>query len=132
MSSFNVFTEVLTGTPGQISPIPGKESIMAVNKAGGYTFKVSDEDYILRCLILGTNKNTYYATSREMTKECIEFLTQMIKDGKGSILVDTIKKVYEDGRAPKQDPTLMALALVSSCEELETRKIPVGSTLHRH
>ena len=122
MSSFNVFTDVLTATTGQMAPIPGKETIMALNKAGGYTFKVSDEDYILRCLILGTNKNTYYASAREMTTECIEYLKQMIKDGKGSILVDTIKKVYEDGRAPKQDPTLMALALASSCEDLETRK----------
>jgi 60 kDa SS-A/Ro ribonucleoprotein len=122
MSSFNVFTEVLTGTTGQMAPIPGKESIMAPNKEGGYTFIVSDEDYILRCLILGTNKNTYYATAREMTTECIDFLKQKIKDGKGTILVNTIKKVYEDGRAPKQDPTLMALALASSCEDLETRK----------
>jgi 60 kDa SS-A/Ro ribonucleoprotein len=128
MSSYSVLSDVLAGSTdaspitGQMAPIPGKESIMALNKAGGYTFKVSDEDYILRCLILGTNKNTYYSTAREMTAECIDFLKQMIKDGKGSLLVDTIKKVYEDGRAPKQDPTLMALALASSCEDLDTRK----------
>ena len=125
MSSFTVLSDVLSGSApitGQMAPIPGKESIMALNKAGGYTYTVSDEDYILRCLILGTNKNTYYATAREMTAECIDFLKQMIKDGKGSLLVDTIKKVYEDGRAPKQDPTLMALALASSCEDLDTRK----------
>jgi len=122
MSNYSVFSSVITNMSGQMAPIPGKEAVMHQNKAGGYTFHVSDEDYVLRCLILGTNKNTYYSTAREMTVECIDFLKKMIADGKGQIIVDTIDKVYEDGRAPKQDPTLMALAIASSCEDLETRK----------
>ena len=121
MSNYSIFSEVINKS-GQMAPIPGKEVIMHQNKAGGYTFTVSDEDYILRCLILGTNKNTYYSTAREMTSECIDFLKKKITDGKGELLVDVISKVYEDGRAPKQDPTLMALAIASSCEDLATRK----------
>ncbi len=135
MSDYSIFSKVLsviadaTGypitdneKPGQMEPIVGKEEIMKENKAGGYTFVVNDKDYILRCLILGTNKNTYYSTAREMTSECIDFLKQMIKDGKGQLIVDTIKSIYEDGRAPKQDPTLMALALTSACEDVNVRK----------
>jgi 60 kDa SS-A/Ro ribonucleoprotein len=129
MSDYTILSDIMSSqnemasqTTGQMKPIEGKEELMHVNHAGGYTFTVSDVDYIMRCLILGTNKNTYYATAREMSQECIEFLNKMIVDGKGSLLVDTISKVYEDGRAPKQDPTLMALALASSCSDLETRK----------
>ena len=95
---------------------------MAPNKAGGYTFKVSDKDMILRCLILGTDKNTYYSTARDMTSECIETIKRMIADGKGDLLVETIASVYQDGRAPKQDPTLMALAIASSCNDVEVRR----------
>ncbi len=122
MSDYSVFANIMDETTGQMEPIRGKEQIMTQNNAGGYVFKVSDEDYILRCLILGTHKNTYYSTAREMSNDCIEFIKNMIRDGKGDIIVDTIAKVYEDGRAPKQDPTLMALALASSSDDLETRK----------
>ena len=126
MSDYSILSEIMssqtTQTTGQMKPIEGKENLMHVNHAGGYTFTVSDVDYILRCLILGTNKNTYYATSKEMSKDCIDFLNKMISDGKGEVLVDTVAKVYEDGRAPKQDLTLMALALASSCSDLATRK----------
>ncbi len=123
MSNYSVFSDVLSATKtGQMEPIEGKEHLMASNKAGGVTFVVSDKDYILRCLILGTNKNTYYSTAREMTTECIDYLKQLIKDGKGQLIVDTVKSIYEDGRAPKQDPTLMALALTSSCEDVNVRK----------
>jgi 60 kDa SS-A/Ro ribonucleoprotein len=123
MSDFTILSDVMSSQiTGQMKPIEGKESLMNINHAGGYSFTVSDVDYILRCLILGTNKNTYYATSREMSQECIEFIKKMILDNKGSLLVDTISSVYEEGRAPKQDFTLMALAIASSCEDLETRK----------
>lgn len=122
MSSYSVFSQVIANKSGQMAPISGREAEMQPNKAGGYVFQVSDQDYILRCLILGTNKNTYYSSAREMTSECIDFLKKMIAEGKGQILVDTISKVYEDGRAPKQDPTLMALAIASSCQDLETRR----------
>jgi 60 kDa SS-A/Ro ribonucleoprotein len=46
----------------------------------------------------------------------------MIKDGKGPLLVDIIEKVYDTGRAPKLDMTMMALAIASSCNDLNTRK----------
>ncbi len=125
MSSFTVFANALSNDAsktGQMKPIAGKEHLMEKGKAGGYLFKVSDEEYILRTLILGTHKNTYYSTAKSMTEDTLEFIRGMVRDGKGQLLVDTISKVYEDGRAPKQDPTLMALAIASSCEDLETRK----------
>ena len=106
----------------QTTPIKGKEHLMHENNAGGYTFTITDTDYILRCLILGTTNNTYYNDARQLSQVCITFLNKLINDGKGSLLVDTIAKVYEEGRAPKQDLTLMALAIASSCSDLVTRK----------
>ena len=112
----------MKNTAIQTKPIKDKEHLMHENKAGGYTFTISDTEYIMRCLILGTTNNSYYSSARELSQECITFLTKLITDGKGILIVDTIEKVYESGRAPKQDLTLMALAIASSCDDLNTRK----------
>ena len=122
LATNTITTNTNINKTNQTTPIKGKEHLMHENNAGGYTFTISDTDYILRCLILGTTNNTYYNDARQLSQVCITFLNKLINDGKGSLLVDTIAKVYESGRAPKQDLTLMALALASSCSDLVTRK----------
>lgn len=131
MSYFSVFSDVLkymnnqnneTDKIGQIEPIKGKEEIMQVGKAGGYLFKVKDIDYLDRILILGTNQNTYYSTAKELTKEAIEFLNNLIKENKGELIVNRIDEFYEQGRTPKQDPLLMALAIVCHSDNVEDRR----------
>lgn len=131
MSYFSVFSDVLkfmnnqnneSVITGQIEPIRGNEEIMQVGKAGGYLFKVKDIDYLDRILILGTNKNTYYSTAKELTKDAIEFLNNLIKENKGELIVNRIKEFYEQGRTPKQDPLLMALAIVCHSENVEDRR----------
>ena len=67
MSNQTILSELLASNTNtninktnQTTPIMGKEHLMHENNVGGYTFTISDTDYILRCLILGTTNNTYY------------------------------------------------------------------------
>jgi 60 kDa SS-A/Ro ribonucleoprotein len=98
---------------GQTAPRADHEAIMINNLAGGYTYQVSDKEYLERVLILGTNGNTYYASAMKMTADAMNYIKNMIKNGKGKLVVDIIKDIYENGRAPKQDSTFFALAMVT-------------------
>lgn len=79
------------------------------NEAGGYTFVASNWTRFLRFLILGTEGGTYYLSEKELTLQagdamkacCAEDLDRYI-----ALLVD----VSLAGRAPKNDPTIFALA----------------------
>uniref|UniRef100_A0A914CTJ2 TROVE domain-containing protein n=1 Tax=Acrobeloides nanus TaxID=290746 RepID=A0A914CTJ2_9BILA len=81
------------------------------NSAGGYVFQVSDLTRIRRFLILGTSGGTYYSTEKALTIDNLEHLIRIIKDGKGGLILREILEISLAGRAPKQEPTMFALAL---------------------
>ncbi len=92
-----------------------------LNNAGGYGFRVGDEQRLLRFLILGTEGGTYYATERAQTKLETDFVqAYAVSDGLG--MVRTILEVARANRAPKADPSLLALAAAAKLGDLEARK----------
>jgi 60 kDa SS-A/Ro ribonucleoprotein len=113
-----------TGTKrGQAVPRKGHEAVMISNSAGGVTYGISDEDLIDRILILGTSGNSYYSTAEKLTSDSIDSVKRMVAEGKGQMVVDHLRSVYNDGRAPKQDPTFFVLALLTQSDiPLEVRK----------
>ena len=108
--------------PGQCLPIVGREAEMKQNNAGGFTFAVTDQQYLLRCLILGTTKNTYYQTNSELTADAIELCKKMADLPNSTLFIDTVHDVYTKGRAPKLDQVLMALAIGCKSTDLTTRR----------
>lgn len=127
MSSYSRVVSKLnnTGTSLKSQRVPrkGHEEIMIKNSAGGYTYTVSDEDLIDRILILGTAGNTYYSSAEKLTSDAIDAVNRIVKEGKGQMVVDHVRDVYENGRAPKQDPTFFILALLTQSDvPLEVRK----------
>lgn len=95
----------------QTEPIPGREEDQAQNHAGGFSFKISLWDRLERFLILGTEGGSYYVGEREMTKENITVVKDALKED-GARALGMIIQISEDGRAPKNDPALFALAMV--------------------
>jgi 60 kDa SS-A/Ro ribonucleoprotein len=110
----------ITKTP-QSQPIPGREHEQVENRAGGYVFPVDKWTQLQRFLILGTEGGTYYATQREMTTENTSNLLACIRED-GLRAVRVICEVSNDGRAPKNDPAIFALALASTKGDDATRK----------
>ena len=86
-------------------------NLQVQNSAGGYVYQVSDEIRIRRFLILGTSGGSYYATEKELTYQNIKSMVDIIKKGKGAQLLKEVVEISIGGRAPKQDSTLMCLAL---------------------
>ncbi len=101
-------------TPQSLKAAKGQKR----NRAGGFTFVISDLDRAKRFLILGSDEG-FYATGAELTKENAKALIRVAQGGQHRELVDAIVEVSVAGRAPKQEPALFALAIAASYGEVE-------------
>jgi len=79
------------------------------NNAGGFVFQVTPEDQLRRFLILGTTGGTYYQGEAELTRQNADVVIDWAEN-RTSELVDILLEISEAGRAPKQNPTIFALA----------------------
>ena len=105
----------------QTSPIPGRETEMARNEAGGYMFPVDDWVRLDRFLILGSDGGAYYATERTLTIENAACVDRCV-EADGARAVARIAEVSASGRAPRNDPALLALAIAAKRGDEPTRK----------
>ena len=92
------------------------------NSAGGFSYAVDDEMRLLRYLILGSSAGSYYAKPQELTEENLAALLRLLAAGKGPEAVAIIREVSVSGRAPRQTPTLTALAVCAKRGDEATRK----------
>jgi 60 kDa SS-A/Ro ribonucleoprotein len=101
----------------QSEPIPGTVR----NSAGGYAFAVDDWTRLARFLVLGSEGGSYYATPRALTVENAAAVQRCLAED-GLRAVAAIVGISENGRAPKQDPAIFALALAAASPDLATRR----------
>lgn len=101
---------VSTRVTPQSEPIPNKP--MVANSAGGYSFGVDCWKRMERFLILGNEGGSYYASEKKLTQEnakaVLECATSDINRA-----VNLIVTISDAGRAPKNDPAIFALAMLS-------------------
>lgn len=113
--------DVLTGFSTRKTPQSQKADPRQVkNSAGGHAFVVGDEARLLRFLTLGTEGGTYYVKAPELTRDNAQVVLRMAEK-QPDVLLKTILDVSLGGRAPKQNPTLFALAIAVSVGDVETR-----------
>lgn len=79
------------------------------NSAGGFTFALTGDARLLRFLTLGTDGGTYYVGERELTQANAKIVIEAARTNPLG-LVDLAVKVSQDGRAPRNNPALFALA----------------------
>lgn len=119
MSYLDQHTAAATRT-SQKQPLPGR-SDMLPNSEGGYVWGVDKWTRLNRFLILGSEGGSYYIDERELTSQNVTCVREcLIEDGPRlvSILIET----SVDGRAPKQDATIFALAMACASPDLKTRR----------
>ena len=102
----------------QSMPLPGQ----VPNSAGGYSFAVDDFTRLRRFLVLGSEGGTFYVSEKKLGKSNAEAILRLIKSGAGPEVVKEIQRYSLDGRTPKQDPILFALALCARDDDPETKK----------
>ena len=108
----------LRSTP-QTQPIPGR-SDMVKNNAGGYVFGIDKWAQLQRFLILGSDQPTYYTSAQKLTAENAAVVIECAQEN-GIRTVSEIADVSTNGRAPKNDPALFALALTIKHGDVATK-----------
>ena len=104
----------------QSEPVPGRT--MTPNSAGGFGFAVTDWTRLDRFLVLGSEGGTYYAAERKLTQESAACVLRCL-DLDGSETVRKIVAVSEAGRAPKNEPAILALALACGYADETTKTL---------
>ncbi|XP_042319447.1 60 kDa SS-A/Ro ribonucleoprotein [Sceloporus undulatus] len=92
------------------------------NSEGGYVWQVTDMNRLCRFLCFGSEGGTYYIKEQKLGIENAEALLRLIEDGKGCEVVQEIKTFSQEGRAVKQEPILLALAICSQCSDAKTKQ----------
>jgi 60 kDa SS-A/Ro ribonucleoprotein len=83
------------------------------NSAGGFTFTLDPMARLRRFLMLGVDGGTYYTSAPELAEENANVVLELAaSDPKGA--VDVIVEISQAGRAPRQNPTIFALAVIAA------------------
>jgi len=91
------------------------------NSAGGFSWKVDKWSALRRFLILGTAGGTYYIGEKKLTDDGLKTVKDCIATN-GKATVDEIIGISLEGRAPKNDYALFALATVVAFGDEETKR----------
>jgi 60 kDa SS-A/Ro ribonucleoprotein len=104
----------------QSKPIPGREAEMKANNAGGFTFTLDMWGILDRFIMIGSEGGNYYVGEKDVTKGSFENTLKCIAaDGKRAIA--RAVEYSTEGRAPKNDPALVVLALAAAKGDAETQ-----------
>src|SRR5439155_22972094 len=106
----------------QWAPLPGQ----APNSAAGFAWTVDAWTRLRRFLVLGSEGGSYYASESTLTRENARAGEECAAEN-GPRAVAEIVRVSREGRAPKNDPALYALALAAGAREVETRRAALAT-----
>jgi 60 kDa SS-A/Ro ribonucleoprotein len=108
--AFSFLKHFSTRQTPQSEPIPG--SAQVANSAGGYSFAIDDWTRLERFLILGSEGGSYYASERKLTVENAQVVVRCLETDANRAIA-TIVAVSDSGRAPKNEPAVLALAIAA-------------------
>src|SRR4029453_3454422 len=108
----------------QWAPIPGADQVP--NSAGGYAWAVDDWTRLRRFLVLGSEGGSYYASEWKLTRANAQAVERCL-DADGARTVAEVVRVSDEGRAPKNDPAIFALAMAAGVADEGTRKAALSA-----
>ena len=96
------------------------------NSAGGNAWAVDCWTRLRRFLVLGSERGSYYASEWTLTRENAKAVEQCVAED-GPRAVAEIVRISTEGRAPKNDPALYALALAAGIGDTATRQAALAA-----
>jgi 60 kDa SS-A/Ro ribonucleoprotein len=91
------------------------------NSAGGFSFALDKWGQLDRFLVLGAEGPTFYASEKKVVKKNLKALGKCLEED-GVRTVNKIVEVSKEGRAPKNDPAIFALASAAAFKVSERGK----------
>jgi 60 kDa SS-A/Ro ribonucleoprotein len=110
-------------------PVPQTKPLnkrQVVNNAGGFVFQIDNWARLDRFLILGSDSNTYYQKAADLTRENAACVVECFDENPVKT-IDTIVSVSVEGRAPKNDPAVFALALGACHQDVKVRQLALAA-----
>lgn len=101
-----------SSTPPLVAPIPGREAEMTRNNSGAFSFTLDHFGVLDRFLMIGSESAGYYVGAKETTKQSFDVAVRCIKED-GLRVVNRVVEYSLAGRAPKNDPAVIVLALAA-------------------
>src|SRR5581483_11668434 len=89
--------------------------------AGGHAWTVDVWARLRRFLVLGSEGGSCYASEARLTRENARAVEAAVRED-GLRAVAEIVRVSAEGRAPRNDPALYALALAAGAGDAATRR----------
>jgi 60 kDa SS-A/Ro ribonucleoprotein len=112
MTTTNPYAGFGTRQTDQGLRVPGRDD-QVKNNQGGFVFAIDALSQFKRFLVLGTANGSFYESGAALTRENGEIVLAFTKRTETHIqAVDALVEISLAGRAPKQDPTLFALAIL--------------------
>jgi 60 kDa SS-A/Ro ribonucleoprotein len=105
----------------QTRPLLDAKTPQVANSAGGYVWTASAWDRLDRFLVLGSEGGTYYVTERKLTIDNLALVRSLLAVD-GVRLVDRLVQISKEGRAPRNRPAILALAVAMRSTDLATRR----------
>ena len=105
----------------QSEAIPGTDQVK--NNAGGYVYELDCWKRLDRFLVLGSAGGTYYVNQNALTRKNAGIVDKCWQED-ARRTVDAIRNISNQGRAPKNEPAILALALCCASQ--------AGSPADRH
>lgn len=96
----------------QSQAIPGRQAEMKTNNAGGVTFTLDQWGVLDRFLMLGSESAGYYVGQKDTTKQSFDTVKKCIASD-GARVVARALEYSLAGRAPKNDPAVVVIALAA-------------------
>lgn len=117
--------QTLAGTPAQKHRANPRQ---VRNNAGGYTFTASNIARLQRFLTLGVT-GTYYVGEATIAHDNADVVLEFARTDP-TTLVEQIKQVSLQGRAPRHNPALFALAAAASIADEDGRRLALAAVPH--
>ena len=97
--------------------------------AGGFVWQISNKEQVIRYLIIGSEGGNFYQTPQQVSSQCASCVLRMTRTPDNfKWLCDTIRQVSIEGRAAKQESTLVALATIivfAPTQEAKTQALAI-------
>lgn len=110
----------IVGSP-VTAPIKGREADMAVNHTGGFTFVLDMWGVLDRFIMIGSEGGGAYVNEKDLTKQSFDTVLKCVA-ADGPRAVARAVEYSVSGRAPKNDPALVVLALAAAKGDAVTQQ----------
>lgn len=111
------------------TPVPQTQPLnksQVKNNAGGFVYAIDIWSRLNRFLILGSDSNTYYQKAPDLTRQNAQCVQKCFDDNPVKA-IDVIVSTSLEGRAPKNDAAIFALAIGGTHKDVKVRALAHGA-----